>query len=372
MKRSAILLAMALTVTGCSSKRASDPAEVERGPLSVLYSIRDNDRGTLVGVYRASVPNGRPLTMPSPERLDGAFGSSPDGRFILRRTPYNLTSADLHSELAVASSDDPTSFRTLVKVRGSYIEEVLWAPDGDPIFYLQSVSTETVTRHELRSIRRDGSEPRLIRRLEVTADVPVTLAAFHSDRGMLYLTHEFFSDDSSADGHRTHITAVDLSDGSSDRVDVSINPIPGPDLAFAPDGSRLYYLAGSRIIERTLADGRERILYRSDEETTFVHDILVSPDGETLYFEAERRSAISTGTVFALRLGDLKAKVIYEYRRSGEGGPIRLSPDGFWMWFTDGDANHRLLDLRDLEVHPFIREPPGDDLGFDFLTWVVT
>ena len=150
-------------------------------------------------------------------------------------------------------------------------------------------------------------------------------------------------------------------------------------MAFTPDGTRLYYLSRTTIVERHLRSGSERTIYRPDQSHR-VSQIKAANAGDMIAFELATVQPGTGGGVVEPRqwyiasVRDLKSSELrYE---SHAGIDPWWSPDATYLWFAcdcPGDIDPAVImnvKSRDTFLVADTRHGSGEPTDF-FRAWIV-
>jgi hypothetical protein len=330
MKRGLAVLWLFLVLAGCTGDRnpnasrfpsatptgspTQSPAPVVPTPgeprLSVVYGVGAYSRH---GFYQVTVSDSQRNIAAS--ELFGPFYNygSPDGRFIARGPYYQDIGSPDHADLTVADSATPGMMKRIHRVRGAQITSILWSADSNTLFYITSrYSGEEIVSRVYR-IFRNGQDGRLIR-------------SFNRDSGLYRLLAANLSD---------QLLYVADSEGKIEEIDLTTGrerPLKGTSIsaygsAFSPDAQQVFYEKNNNIVERTLSNGTDRVLFRGRRASNILG---VSPQGDALTFD-ELTSTGAPDRGYILSLTTSQATPLRYGSRNGT--KARWAPDGMHLWF---------------------------------------
>ena len=221
-----------------------------------------SDRGGILDAWAISVVDGEVTDEPVLVTRD-IRGTSPRG--FTRQGDYfyvrNITNRQIH-----IATLDPTEGRILEPPAHSFAgSRPDWSPDGHQLAYF-TVGPEPKKSVSLtiRSLERGE-------RRELSLGLSGFTTLRWSPDGLSMLVTG--SDEEGRDG-------VFLFDIASSRVTRLMSGLRRPE--WSPDGTAIFYVIGSRIVERRLTSGDELEIYRAEQKLG--SGLALSPDGQQLAF----------------------------------------------------------------------------------------
>lgn len=344
----ALAIAAAL-LTGCEQNKTTPKASSPSPTASpstpprpsfetwIVYSQHDlqtSSEKSDVGTFRRRIPGGEP------QKIDLRIGhkefvSSPSGRFLA----YD------DGALWVARAEDFPKFRKVADP-ADRIYSIVWAPDGSRLFYNLGPVDETVKdpKERFHSIGFDGSGARQIATFPSTAQDNYS---YRDLQGYDSSTDELVWNFGIADGAggAYELYATNVTTGKTRSLSVSKGTVAYHAYALSPDAKRYYYVKDERtLVERTLADGKERTVYSAADGEQAIEFVNISADGSVVFFQGTAiphlfSDGTTMGTTTTYKLDTASGSIDFVLSETGKDAEVlriaSLSPHGRHLWLTN-------------------------------------
>ena len=336
-----------------------------------VVKMDEDDFSGFIGVFLASLPDGgqTAVRMEEPSRLYVSL----DGKLLA-----HLRFAHPRSTLSLAQNGE-FRFRELVG-SDQAILSAAWTPDSKRLVYFTAPwspeGDDPSGSERLRIIDVDTGEDRIVATFakEGGYRYRTLLGLDPTGRNVFWIKQTW-----EGAGGAEDLTMTSLETGESRLVGENTRHTYA--YAMSPGMEKLFYVRDAGIlIERTLSNQEERILYEVDRSTECgVENPIVDPSGTRLLFlvttEPVVETACATGpegfraTTYLLDLVTLKRTTIRSEEDRLRGGldPVSWSPDGEYAWLR----RLRAIEILDVSANRFIDlTPPDGDLSRQFLVWI--